>query len=226
MYNLFLRERNNTQLELMDNPDCDIVKLNNTYKNFELINQIFSSWRHIYINYVRPLKPKSLLDIGCGGGDLARIIAKWAKQDSFDIQITAIDPNEQALAFARKQDNPANLQFLQATSSDLVKNKFSFDVVISNHLLHHLSAGAVLNLCTDSKRLAKKRVLHNDLRRSDLAYFGFIFTYPFFLNSFVTPDGLLSIKRSFTRHELADLVPENWQVKSIIPYRNLLLYDA
>ncbi len=225
MYNLFLRERSHKS-ELMDDPDCDLLKLNNTYKYFAFINQVFGLWRYVYVVYIRPLKPKSLLDIGCGGGDVARAIAGWAKQDGFEVNITAIDPDERALLFAEHQANPSNLRFLQASSSDLVLENYSFDIVISNHVLHHLSDQALLSLLIDSKALATKRVLHNDLRRSDLAYFGFSFTTPFFRDSFITPDGLLSIRRSYTSQELVKIIPSGWQLKSLIPYRNLVLYDA
>lgn len=226
MPNFILQKRNSQLSELMDDPACDPKKLANTYKNFALINKLLSGWNTIYKNYIRPLNPQTLLDIGCGGGDIARAIAVWAKQDGLELNIIAIDPDKRAFEFARNQANPPNVAFRQASSSDLRREGQRFDVVISNHLLHHLGNDALHNLCDDSKALSNKIAIHNDLRRSDLAYASFLLSAPLFLNSFITPDGLHSIRRSFTPDELKELLSEEWQVKPLFPFRNLLLCNT
>ncbi|MFC6592734.1 hypothetical protein ACFP81_12500 [Deinococcus lacus] len=40
------------------------------------------------------------------------------------------------------------------------------------------------------------------------------------------PDGLLSVRRSFTRGELRRCVPPGWQVSAPYPFRLLLRWEA
>ena len=214
--------------ERMDDPACDLEKLHNTYAQFQTINGLVAGWRRVYTNFLRPHlagQPATLLDVGCGGGDVARRMANWAERDKLELHITAVDPDKRALAYARSRPHP-NITFRQAHSADLVAAGEQYDVVISNHLLHHLNNAEVNALCQDSQRLAKRLALHNDIRRSDVAYAGFTLTKLFFRNSFITEDGLLSIRRSFVPEELEAVTPEGWQVERLFPYRNLLIYRA
>src|SRR5690606_23378181 len=105
-----------------------------------------------------------------------------------------------------------------------------FDLVISNHLLHHLPQAELAQLLTESRRLARTRVLHNDIARSRLAYGAYwVATAPFANRSFVRTDGLRSIRRSYQRHELeqaaAEALPDrrvSWRVERQFPSRLLL----
>lgn len=217
--------------EMMDDPHCDPVKLHNTYTQFERGNQLFAAWGRVYAYYLRPLMKRShtytLLDIGCGGGDIPRQLMAWASGDERHLSVTAIDPDVRALDFASSQKAPANLEFRAAMTGDLVAKGEQFDFVISNHVLHHLSDEELEELCQHSAQLCRRRVIHNDIQRGDLAYaFFWALTKPVFHNSFTTPDGLTSIKRSYTTRELREIALPGWRVETMFPYRNLLMYDV
>ena len=103
-----MRQRAVGAVELMDQPDCDPQLLDNTYRQFGVINRALSGWRRLYLREVRPLLsresgPATLLDIGSGGGDLAVMLAGWAARDLLDLSITGIDPDPRATAFARRR---------------------------------------------------------------------------------------------------------------------------
>lgn len=213
--------------EFMDDPGCDVSRLNNTYKQFYMVNQFLSGWDRIYNIYLKPRLAfaSTVLDIGCGGGDVLRNLAAWSKRDGLDISFIGIDPDRRALEYARSRATPPNVQFYRATSTELVEAGKKFDIIISNHVLHHLQNHEVYALCKDSEQLANAFVLHSDIRRSGLAYAGFSLTKLVFRKSFTTEDGLLSIRRSFTSSELQNVVPTQWRVEPMIPYRNLLIYE-
>jgi 2-polyprenyl-3-methyl-5-hydroxy-6-metoxy-1,4-benzoquinol methylase len=214
--------------ERMDDLACDVKLLNRTYQQFYIVNQVLSGWRRIYETYLRPklFSGATLLDIGCGGGDVLRSLAVWSRQDELAVSFVGVDPDERALEYARQRSFPPNVHFERATSSELLSARKHFDLVISNHLLHHLRDDEVHELCKDSERLARKLVVHNDIRRSSLAYLNFAATKLVFWKSFVTEDGLCSIRRSFTNAELKRVVPERWRVEPMIPFRNLLIWEA
>jgi len=229
---LFLSKRNTGLTEIMDDPDCDRDGLFRTYQTFGRMNRLLSGWESIYKNKIRPLLNHSstqitLLDIGTGGGDIPSHLSELAKKDGFSIQITAIDPDERAIEFAKSENTSGNIDFLCARSDELVKEGKQYDFVISNHLIHHLEGREILNLCSDAEKLCRYRVLFNDIERGDLGYVFFSLASPqFFRNTFIPTDGPLSIRRSFTKSELQELLPPGWKVKRLFPYRLIATYNA
>ena len=231
-------QRRDTQLsELMDDPGCDLSGLRRTYAQFGAVNSLVAGWGRVYRQHLRPRlshdRPHRLLDIGCGGGDVPRALAHWAARDGFTLRITAIDADERAIAYAAAQPPVSGLTFRQALSGDLVREGHSFDLVTSNHLLHHLTDAELRTVLLDSEALCRDEgrggglAVHSDIQRSPLAYAAFrVGVAPLFRDSFIGEDGLRSIRRSFTARELAALAPPGWQVRTLPPYRNLLMYDA
>lgn len=224
----FLRTRDLDAVEEMDKPDCDPGKLQRTYAQFPLINAVVSGWHSNYRHRIRPLlsatRKTTLLDIGCGGGDVARSLARWAARDGLWLEVTAIDPDDRAFAFAQAQPPMPRLSFRKAFSAELVAEGAVFDVVISNHILHHLTPAQFQDLLADSTRLATAAVIHSDIVRSPAAYALFAAgTLPFFPGSYIRRDGLTSIRRSYTPVELRAIAPPYWVVAVERPYRNLLL---
>jgi 2-polyprenyl-3-methyl-5-hydroxy-6-metoxy-1,4-benzoquinol methylase len=222
-----MRQRAVDAVELMDRPDCDARLLDNTYRQFGLVNRLLSGWRKLYVRELRPAlvnntAPATLLDIGSGGGDLAYQLAGWARRDGLPLRITGIDPDARAAAFARGRPPLPGVEFRQAHSGDLVREGSSFDFVISNHVLHHLSAGELQQLLSDSAVLAGRKVLHNDLRRSPAAYALFFGAALPFRHSYIRVDGLTSIRRSYTSAELSALAPPGWTVEPAAAFHQLL----
>ncbi|MBC8134521.1 MAG: methyltransferase, partial [Fibrella sp.] len=101
-----------------------------------------------------------------------------------------------------------------------------FDIVLSNHVLHHLSDAEVAALCNDSATLATRFALHADIHRHPFAYAGFPLIGGWFRDSFILEDGLRSIRRAFTPDELRQLVPDGWHVRTAFPFRLNLLWNA
>lgn len=226
---LFLRERAGALEELMDDPACDPVLLARTYAQFTAINRLFSHWASLYRAQIRPLLAAGatrILDLGCGGGDVIRQLAGFAAHDGFAVHFTGADPDPRAIAFAQAQPPPANITFIATDARTLAAAGETFDIVLSNHVLHHLNDEAVRALCQDCQQLARRRVLHNDLCRSDLAFALFPWMGLVFHRSFIVADGLRSIRRAFTPAELAALCPPGWRVTTPTPFRLLLTWEA
>jgi 2-polyprenyl-3-methyl-5-hydroxy-6-metoxy-1,4-benzoquinol methylase len=243
--------------ELMDSPDCDLAALHRTYAGFRAVNTVVAGWQLTYRTLVRPAlaaaaarsgpgagpdagsgsgsdgraeartEPVTILDIGAGGGDVARALLHRAHKDGFSVRVTAVDPDARAHAWASGHRSDAGLEILRATSGDLVRAGRRFDVVISNHLLHHLDPGQLDAVLADSEVLAAVRAVHSDIRRAPAAYALFSAgTLPFFPRSYIRHDGLASIRRSYTPGELAAAVRPGWRVQSQVPWRNLAVWEA
>lgn len=216
--------------ERMDDPNCDLPSLERTYVQFGAVNALVAGWRRVYRRELRPHLPPgrtlTLLDIGCGGGDVARHLARWARRDGRRLRVTGIDADERAVAYAMGLPADPDVTFRRALSGDLVGEGQSFDFVISNHLLHHLTDAELGALLRDSEALCQVRVVHSDLARHPLAYRAFSAGARLFRGSFIREDGLLSIRRSFAAPELAALAPPGWRVRPLFPFRLLLTYPG
>ncbi len=107
----------------------------------------------------------------------------------------------------------------------MVKNKV-FDIIISNHLIHHLLDNELEQICSDVKYLSKQLVLFNDIERNRVGYRSFQLIAPLlFRNSFIVEDGLTSIKRSYRRNELKHVLPNGWHVHRKFPFRLIATYQ-
>ncbi len=216
----------------MDESDADPAMLDRTYALFPLVNAVVSGWRGAYRRDIRPLARRGrlrVLDIGAGGGDLTRMIARRLHQDGCDARVTGLDVDPRAVRWATEQDGPLGVRWLCASTSDLVADEERFDLVISNHVLHHLTPGALSTVLADSLRLLAPggMALHGDIARSRTAYALFAAaTMPLSRNllagSFIRPDGLTSIRRAFTADELAAVAGADWSVERRMPSRLLL----
>ncbi|WP_142031281.1 methyltransferase domain-containing protein [Arthrobacter sp. SLBN-112] len=226
---ILLRQRATMDVEQMDRPDCDARLLDNTYRQFGVINRVLSGWRKLYVKELRPIitphpYPLTVLDMGSGGGDLAVMLARWAARDGKAMHITGIDPDPRADRFARQRPSMAGVEFRKAHSSDLVSEGARFDVVISNHVLHHLTPEELRGLLADSEILATGKVLHNDLVRSPAAFALFGLAALPFRQSFIREDGLTSIRRSYTPAELAAAAPPGWSVERSSAFHQVITY--
>ena len=79
-----------------------------------------------------------VLDIGCGGGYLARLLAAAVGPDG---RVTGIDPSDTAVSYARRRA-AANCTFRVGVAQDLDLPDRSFDVVTSTLAAHHIPEAA------------------------------------------------------------------------------------
>ncbi|GAB4225740.1 MAG: class I SAM-dependent methyltransferase [Chlamydiales bacterium] len=162
--------------------------------------------------------PKSILDVGCGGGFFAAKLAKKFPKT----QVVGIDISTDAIKFAKNRFENATFPNLSFMVKNILEDKFShqvFDIVTSTLVFHHLTDEEIPLMLKGLCQQANQAVIINDLHRHALAYYGFALLSPLlFRNRMVFHDGLISIKRAFTR--------EDWMSylnKAKIPVSNISL---
>lgn len=227
-----LSRRDGSLREIMDDPDCDPVRLRRTLRRFRVVNALVTGWPTVYRRHVRSVLntrtgPVRILDIGCGSGDVLRRLVMRARADGFDASGLGIDPDPRSLSAARRAAPVDGVGFRLADSATLVGEGDAYDVVVSNHVLHHLSDAALSDVVADSATLSTGVALHSDIARSRLAYAAYtVGVTPIAPGTFLRTDGLRSIRRSWTQAELADVLPAGWTVESPVPFRLLAVRHA
>ena len=222
--------------ELMDDPHADARMLARTYGRFGLVNALVSRPGTLYRRDIRPRARRTrrlrILDVGAGGGDLCRLLAGRLRRDGLEAEITALDADERAIRWAAAHDHGAGIRYRRALTSDLVAAGETYDVVLSNHVLHHLDDADLAVVLEDSVRLVAPGglVAHHDIARSRTAQALFAAaTWPLartlLADSFIREDGLISIRRSYTVAELAAIVPVGWRVRAGVPSRLELRWE-
>jgi SAM-dependent methyltransferase len=102
-----------------------------------------------------------------------------------------------------------------------------FDYVIQSLTLHHFDDAAAVNVVREMGRVAARGIFVIDLHRNPVAYFFYTTVGRLFLhNRLLREDGALSILRSFTPEEMAELGQQaglaNVMVKKHFPSRLVL----
>ncbi|WP_345954502.1 methyltransferase domain-containing protein [Mucilaginibacter sp. PAMB04168] len=149
-----------------------------------------------------------LSDWGCGGGDALKAIAAWAKKQQVPLHLTGVDAAPAAIAFAEKETAAYNnINYLQTEvmSNELTENQF--DVVVSSLFTHHFEDDAWIALVKKMLSCARRGIIITDLHRHWLLYYSLKAIFAFIIpNPMMRHDGPLSVKRSFKKQELVQLL--------------------
>ena len=148
----------------------------------------------------------TIADIGCGNGDMLRMLSDFAQKNELDFKLIGVDANDFTINYARKLsvDYPnIDYQCVDIFSEDFKNLKF--DIILCTLTLHHFTNEQILNIITTFKNNAKTGIVINDLHRSKLAYRLFeLICFIFKLNRMSRQDGLVSILRGFKKNELEE----------------------
>jgi 2-polyprenyl-3-methyl-5-hydroxy-6-metoxy-1,4-benzoquinol methylase len=156
---------------------------------------------------VRRGKPVRVLDVACGGGDVALSLKRLADRAGFPVKVTGCDLSPVAVEFAQQTAKSLGLE-VEFFEHDALIGEIpgTFDLVTSSLFLHHLGeeeAVAFLGMCAG----AGPRTFHQDLLRTPLGYALAKMTVPFITRSrVVRVDGVRSVEGAFSLPEVRDLV--------------------
>lgn len=146
----------------------------------------------------------TIVDLGCGNGDMLRTIAEYGDNNNLKFRLIGVDANVFAINYARELSiHYPNISYL---AEDIFDNKVAalhYDVALLTLTLHHFKDEEISQLLETCHQNAKIGIVINDLHRSSIAYRLFqAVCYVFRLNPISRNDGLISILRGFKKKEL------------------------
>ena len=151
--------------------------------------------------------PLCILDVGTGSADIPVAIARWARRRDRRVSILALDvqPDVIACAAAASRGFPE----VRLVAGDALRPPVraeGVDVAICSLTLHHLPEDAVATLLGLLASVARLGFVVSDLRRGRFAYAAvWLVTRAISRNRLTRHDGPLSVRRAYTRAELARL---------------------
>ena len=187
------------------------------YRELEIINRWLGGVRAIE-RFLPNGSNLSILDVAAGACDVSEALL-----DRNAFRIVVLDLNVRGLRLAKKS---------WPVAGDAIHLPFrdgAFDVVMASLFFHHLSDENCARVLAEMWRIARLRVLVNDLHRHAVAYFSIrALTSMFSRSRMVRHDGPLSVRRAFRPSELLEIakragVPA--QVHRSFPYRLVLAAD-
>jgi 2-polyprenyl-3-methyl-5-hydroxy-6-metoxy-1,4-benzoquinol methylase len=199
------------EAEIMDDFSLQGEELRVALDQIARINQLLGG-NKVTLEGIKKVLPSNktetitIADIGCGNGDILRMLSDFAQKNKLDFKLIGIDANEFTINYAKKLSvNYPNIDYqcVDIFSEDFKTLKF--DIIVCTLTLHHFTNEQILNIITTFRDNAKTGIIINDLHRSKLAYRLFeLICFIFKLNRMSRQDGLVSILRGFKKNELEE----------------------
>ncbi|MGO4771212.1 methyltransferase domain-containing protein [Flavobacterium sp. W22_SRS_FK3] len=200
------------EAEIMDDFLLHGSELSAALDQIARINQLLGG-NKITLNGIKELVKKIntsqtivIADVGCGNGDMLRMLANYGLKNNINFKLIGIDANVFTVNYAKTLSNEySNIEYL---CLDIFSEDFAavnYDIVLCTLTLHHFSDEEILNIIAIFNNKANIGIVVNDLHRSKLAYRLFeIICWVFNLSKMSREDGLVSILRGFKKNELED----------------------
>jgi 2-polyprenyl-3-methyl-5-hydroxy-6-metoxy-1,4-benzoquinol methylase len=200
------------EAEIMDDFSLQGNELTAALDQIARINQLLGG-NNLTLNGVKKLLKKAdisktitIADIGCGNGDMLRMLSNYGQKNNITFKLIGVDANAFTINYAKKLSNSyPNIEYkcIDIFSEDFAA--LQYDILLCTLTLHHFSNEQILNIITIFNKNAAIGVVINDLHRSKLAYRLFeIICSVFNLERMSREDGLVSILRGFKKNELEE----------------------
>jgi|SRR6476661_1541308 len=200
--------------ELMDDLTLASDALRQNLDELETINTWLGGYAPVLnaLDRLRPRfhsgRPLRIADLGSGGGDTLRHIARWARRQHLRVELTGIDANAFMLEYASgKSQGFPEISYRQF---DIFSPEFQaehYDIVTCSLFCHHFTDEELVKLLQAWQRQATVAVVINDLHRHWLAYHSIKWLTRLFRGSYlVQHDAPLSVARAFRRADWEKLL--------------------
>jgi 2-polyprenyl-3-methyl-5-hydroxy-6-metoxy-1,4-benzoquinol methylase len=203
------------EAEWLDGADLSPVDLERVLRDLASFNRMFLGyypllrWLGHAVRAAGNGAQLTLVDVGCGYGDLLRAIRRWSQRRKLDLNLLGVDLNAETIRIARAATDPADRIDFQAVNIFELASTTPIDLMISSLVTHHLSDQEITGFLRLMERTARRGWAICDLQRSRFLYhfIGLASRLGRF-HPMITHDGQISVARSLTRVEWEQRIAE------------------
>lgn len=147
-------------------------------------------------------EPLTLMDVGCGHGDLLRAIRGWSRTCGVPLRLIGVDIEPETIAIA--QEATARVDAIEYLAADVfnLRPAIRIDFVVSSLLAHHLTDERLLVFLRWMEATAQRGWLISDLERHPFPYHAIGAAGRLArIHPMVIKDGRTSVTRALARAE-------------------------
>ena len=182
---------------------------NESLKQIETVNRLTLGYRPVLNWLATELSPQSgpvsIVDIGCGRGDLLRRIWRLGERKQIALRLTGIDTDLWSAPAARKA-TPSGMD-IEYRTGDAFSTDVASDFIVCSHVTHHMTNGEIVALIRWLDAHARRGWFVSDLHRHFIPYFFaklLLGLAP--VNRMVRNDGTVSVARAFTAQDWREIL--------------------
>jgi SAM-dependent methyltransferase len=196
------------QPELMDTEPVNEADLARCLRDLERVNMASLGYRPTLDFVERAIAGRrriSILDAGCGGGDMLRRLDAFCRRRGIEAELTGVDLNPAAIATARAATPPdAAIRYMVGDA--MSPEHGHFDLIVSALFAHHLDDPSLLRFVRWMEGNSRLGWFINDLNRHWAPHRTLQALFHILpVHRFVRNDGPVSVRRAFIRDDLRAL---------------------
>jgi 2-polyprenyl-3-methyl-5-hydroxy-6-metoxy-1,4-benzoquinol methylase len=200
------------QTEWLDGADLDERELANVLRDLARLNGAMLGHLPLLRFLRRAVRaaggqPVSVLDVGCGYGDLLRAMCRWARKHGAELRLIGVDLNAKTIEIARQATDSEDAIEYKVADVFAADQSLKPDLIVSSLLTHHFSDREIVRFLHWMETTAGRGWAVYDLQRSAVPYAFLGVTGKLVrLHPMVIHDGRISVARSLTLREWRCLI--------------------
>jgi 2-polyprenyl-3-methyl-5-hydroxy-6-metoxy-1,4-benzoquinol methylase len=214
------------EAEVMDDLQQEGEIIDKTLGELEIINRLLGG-NKVTIKGVseliqsKPEKAITIADLGCGGGDILKLVAKWGRKNRIPLKLTGIDANPNIIAYAKR--NTSSFKEIDYLAINIFSDEFKskkFDVVLATLFTHHFTDDELIDLLQSLTHQTRLGIVINDIHRHWFAFHSIRWLTQLFSKSYmVKADAPLSVLRAFRKNELKKILHQAGIIRYTLKWR-------